>query len=351
MSSVERVRDIDQMIDRLKDLRLKSETVLMKELEDELEFVPSSREYNEDNIEQFHILSSIELSNLGEKGEDVFHSLNPILKDVTFKLLPEPRVQASLKSHRGKAYIFLTPKVLNLPLDETLFVIGHEIAHLLLGHEERNKQIAHKLSEISDIHLNWKFLMWRRRSEFSADRIALQICKSLNAALSVLKKAELEQESSSELDLMLDRTYRFTSDHPFFDISNDGALPDLSHPKLGSRARHLISFSAIMDADGIMSPKSLANADTHAECILSSYDHDHLKLDQVAVIKFQNAILKLKQSVIEGSTESLEESIELINCWASPGRKQRIITALSAVLKANHQGETDLLSTISKRLR
>ncbi len=152
------------------------------------------------------------------------------------------------------AYTFgiLSPKVVVLyfPMlkvmdeDELLFVIGHEMGHVALGHTWLNSLVG----GLAGIPSPWSaaallsmaFLWWNRACEYSADRAGLLACGKPEKAITALIKLGIGDTFRSQAEL--ERAYCL------IDAQDDtllGSLSDIlsSHPLLIRRIEKLRSYA------------------------------------------------------------------------------------------------------------
>jgi Zn-dependent protease with chaperone function len=76
--------------------------------------------------------------------------------------------------------------------DEVLFIIGHELGHVRLGHTWLNSLVGGMAGIPSPLSagviLQFAFRWWSRACEYSADRAGLLACRNLDKAISALMK-------------------------------------------------------------------------------------------------------------------------------------------------------------------
>lgn len=153
------------------------------------------------------------------------------------------------------AYTFglTTPKVVVLYAsllevmdeDELLFILGHELGHVALGHTWLNSLIG----GLAGIPASWTagaimsmaFLWWNRACEFSADRAGLLACANPEKAVTALVKLAAGPGAKTRADL--ERVYRQ------IDAEDDtlaGSLGELlgTHPMLIRRIEQLRRYAA-----------------------------------------------------------------------------------------------------------
>lgn len=152
------------------------------------------------------------------------------------------------------AYTFgiLPPKVIVLysslldvmDEEELLFIIGHEMGHISLGHTWLNSLVG-GLAGIpspwsAGAVLSMAFLWWNRACEYSADRAGLLACGKPEKAITALIKLGVGRALSSPDEL--ERAYRL------IDAEDDtllGSLSDLlrGHPLLIRRIEKIRSYA------------------------------------------------------------------------------------------------------------
>ena len=171
------------------------------------------------------------------------------------RLQPGP-VEAYVVSGRElNAYTFglSSPKtvVLYAPLfqvmdaDEILFILGHELGHVALGHTWLNSLVGGMAgipaSFSAAVILNVAFLSWNRTCEYSADRAGLLACGKPEKAVSALVKLGAGGRAVDRYDM--EEIYRR------IDAEDGQLLGDLSeilatHPLLIHRIQELRQFAA-----------------------------------------------------------------------------------------------------------
>ena len=129
--------------------------------------------------------------------------------------------------------------------DEILFVLGHELGHVALGHTWLNSLIGGMAgipsSWSAGIVMSIAFLWWNRACEYSADRAGLLACGSLEAAVNALVKLAAGPEVDTPAELQ--QVYRQ------LDAEDDtlwGNLGEVlaSHPMLIKRIDKLRRYAA-----------------------------------------------------------------------------------------------------------
>lgn len=110
----------------------------------------------------------------------------------------------SSDSENNRLSIMVTSALIERLNDaELLFVIGHELGHVLFGHT--NLPARHLLAENPklDTNLTLLVLAWSRRAELSADRAGLWACQNFDAATSAFIKLACGL-SSTQIQLDMD---------------------------------------------------------------------------------------------------------------------------------------------------
>jgi Zn-dependent protease with chaperone function len=128
--------------------------------------------------------------------------------------------------------------------DELLFILGHELGHVALGHTWLNSLVG----GMAGIPAPWSaaallalvFLWWNRMCEYSADRAGLLACGKPDKAVSALVKLGAGPQARSRLDL--ERAYRQ------IDAEDDTLAGNLSevlatHPMLIRRIANLRRYA------------------------------------------------------------------------------------------------------------
>lgn len=76
--------------------------------------------------------------------------------------------------------------------DEILFILGHEMGHVALGHTWLNSLVGGMAgipgAGLASVILSMAFLWWNRACEYSADRAGLLACGKVDKAVSALVK-------------------------------------------------------------------------------------------------------------------------------------------------------------------
>jgi Zn-dependent protease with chaperone function len=85
-------------------------------------------------------------------------------------------------NHTSSAYILVTQELLNLPLEEQLFSIAHEIGHIVAGHCSWNKDGKHASYNLSTPESH--------RHEFEADAAAVKMTLDIDSGIRLLKRLQ-----------------------------------------------------------------------------------------------------------------------------------------------------------------
>jgi len=129
--------------------------------------------------------------------------------------------------------------------DEILFILGHELGHVALGHTWLNSLVGGMAgipaSFSAAVILNIAFLWWNRACEYSADRAGLLACGRPEKAISALVK--LGAGTTGRGRYNLEEVYRQ------LDAEDDQLTGDLNeilatHPLLIHRIQELRKFAA-----------------------------------------------------------------------------------------------------------
>ncbi len=143
--------------------------------------------------------------------------------------------------------------------DELLFILGHELGHVALGHTWLNSLVGGMAgipaSFSAAVILNVAFLSWNRACEYSADRAGLLACGKPEKAISALVKLGAGRRALGRADL--EEVYRR------LDAEDDqlaGGLSEIlaTHPLLIHRIQELRKFAASQAYGRI-----LASLDSH----------------------------------------------------------------------------------------
>jgi len=129
--------------------------------------------------------------------------------------------------------------------DEMLFILGHELGHVVLGHTWLNSLVGGMAwipaSFSAAVILNVAFLWWNRTCEFSADRAGLLACGKPEKAVSALLKLGAGKLGRGRYNL--EEVYRrldAEDDQPSGDLNEILA----THPLLIHRIQELRKYVA-----------------------------------------------------------------------------------------------------------
>jgi hypothetical protein len=184
-------------------------------------------------IREKHYQDALEISPaltpaLWRRLEAVCERLYMPTQSVAALIYSAPTVQGESFTGGDQCIARFSSALVNLLTEEEFeFVIGHEIAHFLLGHRP-----------ITTDRLNPEIFAQQRSQEISADRLGLLACGSLNTALHALMKT----------------VSGLTGEHLRFDVAAfvsqlrkiEGTTPDWSastHPSILIRAKALLWLS------------------------------------------------------------------------------------------------------------
>jgi Zn-dependent protease with chaperone function len=129
--------------------------------------------------------------------------------------------------------------------DEILFILGHELGHVALGHTWLNSLVGGMAGIPASfsvaVILNAAFLWWNRACEYSADRAGLLACGKPEKAISALVK--LGAGSLGRGRYNLEEVYRRLDAE---DDQLSGGLNEIlaTHPLLIHRIQELRKFVA-----------------------------------------------------------------------------------------------------------
>jgi len=128
--------------------------------------------------------------------------------------------------------------------DELLFILGHELGHVALGHTWLNSLVGGiagiPSSSSAGILMTLAFLGWNRTCEYSADRAGLLACARPEKAISALVKLSAGPQADTQMELA--RAYRQ------IDAEDDTLLGGLNevlatHPMLIRRIQHIRAYA------------------------------------------------------------------------------------------------------------
>jgi Zn-dependent protease with chaperone function len=181
--------------------------------------------------------------------------LTQVVKRGMSRLEPGEVEVYALRSQELNAYTFglSSPKVVVLysglfqvmDAEETLFVLGHELGHVALGHTWLNSLVG----GMAGIPSTWSagslltmaFLWWNRACEYSADRAGLLACGSPQKAITALVK--LAAGPNAHTSLALENAYHQidAEDDTFLGSLNEALS---SHPLLIRRIQELRRYAS-----------------------------------------------------------------------------------------------------------
>ena len=153
-------------------------------------------------------------------------------------------IMTAMRSGEKNIITITSEMVMNLSDDELKFVIGHEIGHWLFNINDTRSllNVCYDGEEnVPSFSLHNLLATWKKLAEFSADRVGLVACNSLESALSALYRV------STGLD---PKMMEFNSANYINNL--DDELPDSSdlrffredfHPPLPIRMKALSLFS------------------------------------------------------------------------------------------------------------
>jgi Zn-dependent protease with chaperone function len=129
--------------------------------------------------------------------------------------------------------------------EETLFILGHELGHVALGHTWLNSLVG----GMAGIPASWSagslltmaFLWWNRACEYSADRAGLLACGNPEKAITALIKLAAGPQAHTRL--ALENAYRRidAEDDTFLGSLNEALS---SHPMLIRRIQELRRYAS-----------------------------------------------------------------------------------------------------------
>jgi Zn-dependent protease with chaperone function len=159
--------------------------------------------FNDRALRLFFLSSSVRVN------EQQFPHINQMLLDGCYILdlpsvpelyvLQDPEVNA-MALGKDKPFVVVTTGLVNLmDEEETRFVIGHELGHVLSGHAVYRTMLYYLLALAQRLALNpiawiglraviWGLEEWYRKSELSCDRAGLLACQDVPAARRSLMK-------------------------------------------------------------------------------------------------------------------------------------------------------------------
>jgi Zn-dependent protease with chaperone function len=129
--------------------------------------------------------------------------------------------------------------------DELLFILGHELGHVALGHTWLNSLVGGIAGVPSSFSagmlMTLAFLGWNRACEYSADRAGLLTCGKPEKAISALVKLTAGPQANTQMELA--QAYRQ------IDAEDDTLLGGLNeilatHPMLIRRIRQIRTYAS-----------------------------------------------------------------------------------------------------------
>lgn len=146
-----------------------------------------------------------------------------------------------------------TPKVVviysallqSMDRDELLFILGHELGHVALGHTWLNSLVGGiagiPSSSSAGMLLTLAFLWWNRACEYSADRAGLLACGKPEKAITALIKLAAGPQADTQMELA--QAYRQ------IDAEDDSILGNLNeamatHPMLIRRIQQIRTYAS-----------------------------------------------------------------------------------------------------------
>jgi len=181
------------------------------------------------------------------KEEIEFFSLN----DLTYNAF-------AFKLQENISIVFTSALLENFNDDEILFVLGHELGHIVFDHNRLlllyNPTKA--TTTFLPILAEKKFLRWQKKAEISSDRAGLMACKSYETAIQALLKISYgltEKNLNFNLPELMKQLNELSSSDYLSQLSRQ------THPILPVRlkALELFSNSTLYNAKGKVKPANL----------------------------------------------------------------------------------------------
>lgn len=156
-------------------------------------------------------------------------------------IVKSPKLNAYTSGFWGNHWIILHTRLVEyFSPAELLFILGHEMGHILREHSSWLNLITptgrYSLPLINDA-LRVIFNNWMLKAEYSADRCGLIACGDLNSSISALVKL-IADKNKIDLDAFLNE-FKKTSSDPFSKISEYFG----DHPFIPNRILKLKDFS------------------------------------------------------------------------------------------------------------
>ena len=198
--------------------------------------------FEENKLNNFLLENTLQISRLStpklfECTSRVLENLKIKAKfDIEFFVYASEEIQAKcIALSQNKCFIKFSSCLVNLlDEDEFSFVIGHELGHFILGHQNS----SHKNSKN-----DFNSLISSRAKEISVDRIGLIACQELNSSLSAMVKC-ISGLDSKHLKINIPE---FLTQLKDINLSAENNNMYLSHPPMLLRCRALLWFSMLSE--------------------------------------------------------------------------------------------------------
>ena len=129
--------------------------------------------------------------------------------------------------------------------DELLFILGHELGHVALGHTWLNSLVGGiagiPSSFSAGMLLTLSFLWWNRACEYSADRAGLLACGKPEKAISALVKLAAGPQADTQMELAQAYRQIDAEDDTFMGGLNEALA---THPMLIRRIQQIRTYAS-----------------------------------------------------------------------------------------------------------
>ncbi|MFC1887257.1 M48 family metallopeptidase [Candidatus Cloacimonadota bacterium] len=235
------------------------------------------------------------------KDKIEFFSLN----DLTYNAF-------AFKLQNNISIVFTSALLENFSDEEILFVLGHELGHIIFDHNRL--LLLYNPTKASTTFLpilaEKKFLRWQKKAEISCDRAGLMACGSYETAIQALLKISYgltEKNLNFNLPELMKQLDDLASSEYLSELSRD------THPVLPVRLKALELFknSSLFDLKGGINPVELRKEVDGLVALTSFYPR---KKDKEMMMKFfAAAAVKL---LAQDRDIKLEEIKSLVNILA-----------------------------------
>lgn len=153
-------------------------------------------------------------------------------------IVQDPYLNAFTIGFKSPYTIVLTSSLVeSLTRDEIDFIIGHEMGHIKFGH-------SRILSFISPVgrsipFVSWLYGFWRRKAEYSADRVGLIVTPKIKPAIQAILKMTVGRKLAEVIDINEIIQQIEETEATFLSTTGESFL---SHPYVMNRIKALAEF-------------------------------------------------------------------------------------------------------------